>query len=49
MTATIATEIVASSSSAAEERNAMRSVSIVATRCRSLTPRTVSTWRPALP
>ena len=37
----MATEIVASSSSAADDRKAMRSVSIVARRCRSLTSRTV--------
>ena len=45
MTATRATEIVASSSSAAEDRNERRRVAIVASRCRSLTARTVATWR----
>ena len=48
-TATIATEIVASSSRAAELRNASRSVRTVATRCRSLTSRTVRACRRARP
>ncbi len=49
MTATIATEIVASSSRAAELRKASRRVSMVVRRCRWLTDEMVSTWRPARP
>ena len=49
VTATIATQIVASSSSAAELRNASRRVAIVARRCRWLTSPMVSTWRSARP
>ena len=45
VTATRATESVASSSSAAEDRNDSRRVAIVSSRWRSLTDRTVATWR----
>ena len=49
VTATIATEIDASSSSAAELVNASRRVLIVARRCRWLTSPMTSTWRRARP
>ena len=49
VTATSATEMVASSSSAAELMKASRSVCIVASRCRRLTVAIVSTWASARP
>ena len=48
-TATIATEIVANNSSAAEDKNAIRSVRIVATRCSCETPRIVPSCRSPRP
>jgi hypothetical protein len=49
VTATSATEIVASSSSAAELMKASRSVFIVASRCRWLAKEIESTWTSARP
>ncbi len=49
VTATMATEIEASSSRAADDMKAMRSVLIVATRCRWLTSPITSTCRSARP
>ena len=49
VTATSATEMVASSSRAAELRKASRSVCIVARRCCLLTVAIVSTWACARP
>ena len=49
MTATMATEIEASSSRAADDMKAIRSVFIVATRCRWLTSPMTSTCRSARP